>query len=116
MKLRKFERVLLFLAAAAVFFAAGYFAGRGAGGDVNITVTQAAPTEPTESENGEGLVDLNTATRWELMSLPGVGEVLADRIVEYRTTNGPFRAPEELMNIQGIGESLFDTLSGLITV
>lgn len=116
MKLRKIERALLLFAAAAVLFTAGYFAGRGNGGDVNITVTQAAPGEAAGPEDGEGLVNLNTATRWELMSLPGVGEVLADRIIEYRTASGPFRAPEELMNVQGIGESLFDTLSCLVTV
>lgn len=120
MKLKKPELALLALAAAAVFFTAGYFAGRGSAGDVNITVTrtqapEAGPAE-TGTTEGEERVNINTAPRWALMSLPGVGEVLADRIVAYRTENGPFLAAEELMNVQGIGESLFDAISGLITV
>lgn len=102
------------LTAAAVFFTAGYFAGRGGSGDVNVTVAPAAADTGTGKETG--LINLNTATRWELMSLPGVGETLADRIVEYRTANGPFRTVGELLSVQGIGESLFDALADLVTV
>ena len=51
----------------------------------------------------------------ELQSLPGIGEVLAARIIEYREQSGPFACPEELMAVKGIGESLFDAVSGRIT-
>lgn len=114
MKLTKWELALVSLAAAAAVFTAGYFAGRGGAGDVSVTV--APPPADTGKAGTAGLVDLNTATRWELMSLPGVGETLADRIVEYRTVNGPFGTVGELLSVQGIGESLFNAISGLVTV
>lgn len=62
------------------------------------------------------LVDLNTATAQELDQLPGIGEVLSERIVAYRTENGPFQTIEEIMDVDGIGESVFADLSPYITV
>lgn len=71
---------------------------------------------PTGSGPGPGgKVNLNTATRAELEALPGIGPSLAGRIIDYRTRNGPFRTPEELMNVSGIGEKRFADLEGLIT-
>lgn len=55
-------------------------------------------------------VNINTADAETLMLLPGIGEVLAARIVEYRTENGAFSVPEELMNVSGIGQGLFDSI------
>jgi len=52
-------------------------------------------------------IDLNTATATELMQLPRVGARTAARILDYRKTRGPFRKPEEIMNIKGIGEKAF---------
>lgn len=50
-------------------------------------------------------LDLNAATEEELDLLPGIGEVLAGRIVQYREEHGPFQSPEDLLNVDGIGES-----------
>ena len=50
------------------------------------------------------------------MELPGVGETMAQRIIDYREQNGPFQTIEELMNVQGIGQTRFDKLKALITV
>lgn len=61
-------------------------------------------------------VDLNTAGIEELTTLPGIGEGLAGKIVEYRTEHGPFERPEELMNVSGIGEKKFEELRDYITV
>ena len=61
-------------------------------------------------------LDLNTATAEELTELPGIGEELARRIVEYRTENGPFETAEELMEVSGIGEGKFAALEGRVTV
>jgi comEA protein len=55
-------------------------------------------------------ISLNKSPREELMKLPGVGEVMSERIVEYRTKRGGFRSVEELMNVQGIGERTFEKL------
>ena len=51
-----------------------------------------------------GQVNLNAAGASELETLPGIGEVLAGRIIEYRERHGPFAAVEELLNVTGIGE------------
>ena len=61
-------------------------------------------------------LDLNAATAEELTALPGVGEVLAARIVEYREANGPFGSADELTNVSGIGLAKLAALEGLITV
>ena len=61
-------------------------------------------------------LNLNTATQEELAQLPGIGEELARRIVEYREANGAFESVEELMEVSGIGEGKFAGLDGRITV
>lgn len=65
---------------------------------------------------GSGKINLNTATRGELESLPGIGPVLAKRIVEYRRQNGPFRTVEELQSVSGIGPSRYAAVRDLVTV
>lgn len=57
-----------------------------------------------------GGIDLNTADAETLMRLPGIGRVLADRIVDWREENGPFRSAEELLLINGIGEKTLKTI------
>lgn len=68
------------------------------------------------SQDGNPPVDLNTASVEELTTLPGVGETVAERIVDYREANGPFQKKEELMNVRGIGEKTFLKLEPLIRV
>jgi len=76
---------------------------------------QTAPKEK-EQAPGQPLVNLNTATKADLEKLPGIGPSMAQRILDYRQKNGPFKKVEELMNIQGIGEKSFLKLRTLITV
>lgn len=54
--------------------------------------------------------DINTADKEALMELPGIGEVLSDRILKYRAQHGPFADWSEFRRIQGIGEHLVETL------
>ena len=61
-------------------------------------------------------INLNTATVSQLDSLPGIGPVIAERILELRERSGPFQRIEDLMNIRGIGERTFLKLQDLITV
>ncbi len=61
-------------------------------------------------------IDLNTPTLSQLDSLPGIGPVIAERILELREKSGPYKRIEDLMNIRGIGEKKFLKLKDLITV
>ncbi|TDB39988.1 MAG: ComEA family DNA-binding protein [Actinobacteria bacterium] len=68
------------------------------------------------SASAGGKVDLNRATAAELDALPGVGPSTAQKIVDDREANGPFKKVEDLMRVSGIGQKKFDTLKDLITV
>lgn len=57
-----------------------------------------------------GSTDINSADQEELISFPGIGEVLAERILQYRAAHGSFQNWEEFRNIQGVGERLVETL------
>ncbi len=76
------------------------------------TASEAAAAE----EAASGLVNLNTATREELMTLTGIGEVKADAILAYREANGAFTSIEEVMNVSGIKEAGFEKIKDQITV
>jgi len=61
-------------------------------------------------------VNLNRATAAELDALPRIGPAMAQRIVDYRSANGPFAAVEDLRNVTGIGDKTFEALKDLVTV
>ena len=61
-------------------------------------------------------ININTATAEELTQLPRIGEVTAARIVQWREDNGPFASTEELMNVQGIGERVYERIRPHVTV
>jgi len=63
-----------------------------------------------------GLVNVNAATAAELETLPGVGEVIAQAIVDYRTENGPFTAVDQLLDVSGIGDATLENIRELVTV
>lgn len=64
----------------------------------------------------DGKVNINLASASELEELPGIGPVLAERIVEYREQHGPFRTVRDLLKVSGIGEKKFSSLESHITV
>jgi competence protein ComEA len=61
-------------------------------------------------------ININTAEAWLLESLPGIGETLAQRIIDYRTANGHFQSIEDLNNVEGIGSAVFDKVKDKIAV
>ncbi len=61
-------------------------------------------------------IDLNRATVRELIQLPGVGEVIAKRIVDFREEHGPFKRVEDLMKVKGIGEKSLEKIRPYIRV
>ena len=75
-----------------------------------------APSGEGKSDEAGGLLNLNTATAAELETLPGIGAVLAQRIVDYRTEHGPFSAVEDIMKVSGIGDKKYEAIESLITV
>ena len=62
------------------------------------------------------MVNINTATVKELVQLKGVGNQYAQKIVEYRETNGSFQKPEDIKNVQGIGQKTWEMNKGVIVI
>ncbi|MBR4289066.1 MAG: helix-hairpin-helix domain-containing protein [Oscillospiraceae bacterium] len=71
--------------------------------------TEAAATEPA-------VININTATAAQLQTLPGIGPVIAERIVAYRNEYGAFETVGELMNVSGIGEKKLEAVWDLVTI
>ncbi len=67
----------------------------------------------TENEN---LININTATKEQLMTLPGIGESKASDIIKYREENGKFQTKEDIMKVPGIKDAAFSKIEELITV
>lgn len=111
--------VCLILAA----FLAGMFVGRNVtGGTIQTSVlttpatSQAIPaTSSPPASQSNGKININTADLQALMTLPGIGEEYAQRIIDYREANGPFAEIADIMNVSGIGEKRFDAIKDFIT-
>lgn len=103
-------------------FILGLFAGR----NLNRTpvqirtlpaVTAAATGAPADTVPPEPeILDLNSATAEQLQTLPGIGPVIASRIIAYREQVGPFRTVGELMNVNGIGEKTLGEIWDFVTI
>ena len=81
-----------------------------------ITVPNTNSEGTDESGNANGLVNINQADKETLMTLPGIGEVLAQNIINYREKNGGFTSLEELKEVNRIGDKLYEQIADLITL
>jgi competence protein ComEA len=105
-------------------FAGGFFLGRNLNhSKVTVSVLKSV-TEPSPQQTIPDVtvstepaqVDLNTATKDQLAALPGIGDTLAQRILDYRQENGPFQSIADLANVSGIGDKKLEALLEYITV
>jgi competence protein ComEA len=76
-------------------------------------IGEAPATAP--GTTASGLVNINTADAATLDTLPRLGPAMAERIIQWRESNGPFTAVEDLLNVTGIGEKTFEGLRDLVT-
>lgn len=83
---------------------------------MRVAQRQPVPAREGDSSAAEGKVDLNTADQRQLEDLPGVGEVTAQRILDWRERNGSFTAVAQLREVDGIGEKRFADLADRVTV
>lgn len=106
-------------------FTLGYFLGMSRqSAPLSVTVAEDLTREPREiqqvtiqTESGPVFpVSINRADKDDLAALPGIGDVLARRIVDYRRANGYFTSPEELLNVEGIGEKKLEAILDLIVI
>jgi competence protein ComEA len=71
---------------------------------------------PKKNELKPESININKASKTELMKLPGIGEITAERIEDYRNNVSKFKSKEELMNVKGIGQKKFEALKEFITI
>ncbi|MCL5935107.1 MAG: helix-hairpin-helix domain-containing protein [Firmicutes bacterium] len=78
--------------------------------------TLAAAAPGSSGRTGSTTVNINTANLEQLDSLPGIGPALAQRIMEFRDTNGPFKSVQDLQKVPGIGARKFEQLSRSVVI
>ncbi len=121
MKLQKSEIWAVGITAALFLLLLGFqYGARRA--PAEITVTELGTPAPTAAETTEPVsaadapVNINTADEAALRTLQGVGEVLAQRILDYRAEHGPFQTVDELTNVKGIGSGILEANRARLTV
>ncbi len=87
--------------------------------DINNQISDEAilkDNQEIESSQDAGKISINKATIEELITLPGIGEKTAQKIIEYRETYGSFWSIEDLKNVKGIGDKKFEKLKDYISI
>lgn len=119
MKLLKSEKWALMITALFLMLALGIGLGSRSK-DADVVVTEFAVRSNSQIYEQSGIasktesagvrVNINTCTKQELESLPGIGPVLAERIIEYREKNGKFKTIEDITKVSGIGAAIYEDI------
>lgn len=86
------------------------------GGLTAVSAQRLHAAPKVQAEAQEGKVNVNTAGPEELVEVRGIGPTLAERIVEFRKSNGPFKSVEDLAAVRGIGSAKLERIKGQISV
>ena len=109
-------RTLVLVCALSVAMVIGIFVGRNLRSDYAKLPQSSETVAAIATEAADYRLDINTASKVQLMELPGIGEVTAERIIAYREENGAYAATDDLMNVEGIGEKKLQQIEALIMV
>lgn len=117
MNFRKEEKILLLIAIVIIGVIVGYNAFYIAEPQQEMVVYVDTKEESyiVSSPQNER-ININTATKEELVSLKGIGDIIADRIISYREENGLFAQTSDIMQVKGIGEGVYEEIESQITV
>lgn len=130
MRLTRAEKCVILITALFLVFAIGVHAGQGEKRDelyvsegvsgarrpLDGTVEVKDGQQPSLNDDLPAVVNINTAGAQELMTLSGIGEKLAGRIIEYREENGFFEKPQDITLVPGIGDGIYSKICTMITV
>ena len=116
--MKKPQWILIGITGAFLCILLGFFIGRNTSHNyINVNnSTQSQIESTTNTQKDDGRLDINTASLQQLTLLPGIGETIAQRIIDYRTKHGRFQSIDELLQVNGIGEKKFEQMKPYIKV
>ncbi len=117
--MKKHQWILLGITGVFLCLLVGIFVGRNLTNayiPLNKVVTSTQHNNDESNIEPDMRIDINTASLQQLQLLPGVGEALAQRILDYRTEHGRFVSLKELMNVSGIGNKKFEQIEPYIKI